>query len=142
MQTLKSLSAGFVLICSVVGCAGPALRQPLFVVEAGEAEVPVMLSRTPSHEVGRRLRAASATRDDYSKNSAAMGTFGGVAVTSETTTIENSWSVSAPWPQLQRQLAPEDRWLQITGIEYTAVDERDFASSSAQRSVEIEAVAR
>lgn len=142
IRSLKSFTWGSVLIGSAVGCASPYLRQPLFVVEAADAELPVMLSKARSQAGGRRLHASSATRDDYSRSSEAMGTFNGVAVSMETTTIQNGWSLAAAWPQLKTQILPDDRWLQITSIEYTAVDERDFASSSAQRSVHVEAVAK
>jgi hypothetical protein len=142
MQTVKSFSSIVLLTWIAAGCASPYLRRALFVVEAADAEVPVMVSRTQSNTVGRPLHASSATRDDYSKSSAPMGTFNGVTVSLETTTIEKSWSDAAPWPQLKRHVLPNDRWLQITGIKYTAFDESGFGYSSTQRSVDVEAVAR
>lgn len=71
-----------------------------------------------------------------------MGTYSGVNVSLETTSIRESWSAEAPWPQLKERIVPDDAWLQITSIDYTAVDERDLASASTQRSVEVKAVAR
>lgn len=41
MRTVKVCSVA--LLACTAGCASPYLRQPLFVVEAADAEIPVMV---------------------------------------------------------------------------------------------------
>jgi hypothetical protein len=141
LRLFRDCSA-LVLLTWTAGCGSPYLRPTLFVVEAADAEMPVMVSRTRSHAKGRPLHVASATRDDYSRSSETLGTFNGVVVSVDTSTAEHTWSDAAPWPQLKGHLLPDDSWLQITGMKYTAVDESNLGFSSVRRSLDVDAVAR
>jgi len=125
-----------------LGCASPRLRRPLFVLEAANAAVPVMISRTRSEGAGRTLRAASSSREDVSENSETIGSSSGVNVTLHSTSVEEQWSAGPPWPQLGAQLTPADRWLQITRIQYRAVDERTLVTTSTERALTVEVVAQ
>lgn len=132
------------------GCASEQLLSAeLFTVEApAGATYPVMLSRTPSARPGRPLSASSGI---YTRTVTANVTTDrnvvekrGKAVEKKeeikTVAVTRESDVGAS-ERLGTQVAGHERWIQIDGIVFRAMDEFSITTPEATRELEIEATA-
>jgi len=115
--------------CALSGCGAPVFPRELFTISGQGADYPVMLSRTPAPRGGRPIVASSGTHASQSSAS-----YGNVTVT----TTRSGQSELPAATKLHAQIGRNDRWVQIQGSTFRAVDFSTYGASSADRSLSIE----
>ena len=130
------MAAALGSLLAATGCGRPRFPTELFTVEAPSADYPVMASEGPAGK-GRRLHASSGTHHAQQTNSYGYGT---TQVT--VTTVQSGSSELGASEKLAAQVSRRDRWVQLSGVTFTAMNFSALSSAQADRTLDIEAESR
>jgi hypothetical protein len=129
-----SVSPAVVLLALILlGCGKPAFPKQLFTVESQGADYPIMLSRAPIAEPGRDISASSGTHFAQSSQSYTTSN-----VQVRVTTTERGESELSAAEKFSTKIGRSDRWAELQNATYIAKDFSTYASSSADRTLELQ----
>ena len=117
---------------ALVGCGRPRFPTELFTVEAPSADYPVMASKGPPGG-GRRLHASSGTHHAQQTNTYSFG-----RTQVSVTTVESGKSELSASEKIAAQVSRRDRWVQLAGATFTAVDFSTINGAQLDRTLDLE----
>ena len=124
------------ILVGLASCRQAIFPRALFTIDAGGADYPVMLSRTPGGPRGHKIIATSGTKAATQSSSYSTG-----KTTVISTFSQSSESELPAFMKFSAQVGRADKWVQIDGAEFHAEDFAAYGSSSAQRQLTIEGTA-
>jgi hypothetical protein len=127
-----SYAAVGALLCAT-GCGAPVFPKQLFTLEAGTADYPVMVSRTPATGAGRSIEANSGTH--FAQSTSSYG-YGRTRV--QVTHTEVGESEMPASEKFAAKVRRTDKWVQIESGLFVAEDYAGYGYSSADRSFGME----
>ena len=101
-------------------------------IQAKNAGLPVMLSETPTARPGRPVNGSSSIAQSQSTS-----TYYGYNATVSVTTTRTSQSELGASTKLMVGVNRNERWVQVTGAEYSGYDYAGYGYSNATRSLSI-----
>lgn len=120
------------LLCAT-GCGAPVFPKQLFTLEAGTADYPVMVSKTPSTDAGRAIEANSGTH--FAQSTSSYG-YGRTRV--QVTHTEVGESEMPASEKFAAKVRRNDKWVQVESGLFVAEDHAGYGYSSADRSFGLE----
>ena len=115
-----------VALAMIAACSPPRFPRELFTVEAAAMPRPVMVFRPPQ-PVGRTVRTIEA----------ATGTQRSLVLTGTTRTETTTRARASASEVFNAQIQRSDRWIQIEGAEFRALDYNGFGAALAERTLTI-----
>lgn len=115
-----------------MGCGGPPWRTELFSIKAPDAQYPVMLSKHPAKNRGRKVEARSGVDASQYDTAFKMG--------STMVLIHHHAAESSELPahrSLLRSVRRGERWIQIESARFFAADKSTFAGNAQQRELSL-----
>lgn len=120
------------LLCAV-GCGAPVFPKQLFTLEAGTADYPVMVSKTPATDAGRPIEANSGTH--FAQSTSSYG-YGRTRV--QVTHTEVGESEMPASEKFAAKVRRTDKWIQVESGLFVAEDHAGYGYSSADRAFSLE----
>lgn len=121
------------VLLGAAGCGGAAYPSDLFIVNADAVDCPVMLSRTPSRDVGRSIQSDSGTH--YAQTST-MYSVGSMNVS--VVTMEQGQSEMSASDKFAAKVRHTDKWVEVDSVVFEAEDKSGFGHRSTDRRLELQ----
>ena len=133
-MTIQGLFRAALVGAALAGCGATPLPRDLFSIDVAGADYPLMLSRAPAGQGGRKIHAESGTHAAASSQTYSAGNSTITVTQTESSRSELSASV-----KLAAQVQRADRWVQFDGAVFNASDFSTYGASSSDRTLIVDA---